>query len=87
MLSTALSHINNCCPTCQGALVVDHAKQLAQCPTCHPYGQNALALLMQSGMTFIQAERWMENRQGVLRQMHQGNPTAQTCVVGIFSKL
>jgi hypothetical protein len=41
--------------------VVCQEKQLAQCKDCHPYGQNAFALLMQSGMTFLEAEQHMNN--------------------------
>ena len=59
MLSVALTYLNHNCPTCGQALVVCQEKQLAQCATCHPYGQNGLALLMQSGMTFLEAEQYM----------------------------
>lgn len=58
MLSIALTYLNHKCPTCGGALVVCQERQLAQCAYCHPYGQNALALLMHSGMTFLEAEQY-----------------------------
>lgn len=57
MLREVLQYLNNNCPICGGGVVACYEKQLAQCAHCHPYGQNAIALLMHSGMTFLEAEQ------------------------------
>lgn len=75
MLNLVLQHIRQKCPKCQRPLIVHYTKQLAMCPACHKHGQNATALLIQSGMTFPQAEQFI-NRQKVERQTTQGNGVA-----------
>lgn len=59
MLAPVLKYLDNKCPKCGGGLVAAHSKQLAQCAKCHTYGHNPKALLMQSGMNFLQAEAWI----------------------------
>lgn len=73
MLTTVLTYLNDSCPKCGGILLTNRAKQLAQCPLCHPYGQRPIALLMQTGLTFVEAEEKL-NSLDAARQSAQGVP-------------
>lgn len=61
-LHLVLAHFNNCCPKCGQVMNRSFAQQLAQCPAHHKYGQTPMQLLMYSGMTFPDAEAWLEEK-------------------------
>lgn len=58
-LHHVLGHIGKDCPKCGIPMIANMRKQLAQCYRCDAHGYGPVSLLMHSGMTFIEAEQWL----------------------------